>query len=320
MTLVAIRHCPRTCHRVHRVAEKNTVKRDWLAIACALSAVAIWGWWMSATRLAAQQGIAPLDVALMRYIVPALLLLPVWMPTLRKLKAAPGWSVIAMLGWGAPFLWLVTASLKEASVVYLATIVPCTMPIFAVIAERVFFNQQPTRAQLIGFALIALAALLVILNAIFGGGISLSSLTLMFLAAAGWTCYVVAFRHTGLTAAQGAAWVSVASTIIILVIKLVSDTELLPLTTDQLVFNGLAQGFLSGFVAVLLYTTAIGRLGTARAASFSVLMPTLGSFFAWVWLGETPSSFNLLALFLGTLGVAVINGMIRKSPKPTQIP
>jgi len=103
-----------------------------------------------------------------------LLLIPVWISTLRKLKTAPLWSVIAMLGWGAPFLWLVTASLKDTKVIYLATIVPCTMPIFAVIAERVFFAQQPTRAQLFGFALIATAALLVVFNALLGGGINLS--------------------------------------------------------------------------------------------------------------------------------------------------
>jgi len=295
---------------------QHSTKHDWLAIGCALTAVAIWGWWMSATRVAAQQGIAPMDVALMRYSVPALLLLPVWLSTARKLKAAPKWAIIAMLGWGAPFLWLVTASLKDTNVVYLATIVPCTMPIFAVIAERVFFNQQPSRAQVIGFSLIAFAALMVVVNAIVGGGIDLSSLVLMFLAAAGWTCYVVAFRHTGLTAAEGAAWVATASTIIIVLIKLASGKAFLPLTTDQLIFNAIAQGFISGFVAVLLYTIAIDRLGTARAASFSVLMPTLGSFFAWVWLNETPTVFNLLALLVGTLGVAVINGLIKTQRLP----
>lgn len=266
---------------------------------------------MSATRVAAQQGIAPLDVALLRYCVPAVLLIPVWMSTLRKLKTAPVWSIVALLGWGAPFLWLVTESLKASNVSYLATIVPCTMPIFAVIAERVFFNQRPTRTQLIGFVLIASAALLVMVNAILGNDAHFKSLGLMFLAAAGWASYVVAFRHTGLTAAEGAAWVCTASTVIILVIKLLLGTELLPLTTEQLVFNAIAQGFLSGFIAVILYTTAIGKLGTARAASFSVLIPILASFFAWVWLDETPSTYNLIALILGTLGVAVINGVLK---------
>ena len=267
---------------------------------------------MSATRVAAKQNIAPIDVALMRYSVPAILLIPVWLATLRKLKTAPVWSIIAMLGWGAPFLWLVTASLKDTNVVYLATIVPCTMPLFAVLAERILFSKQPTRTQLIGFILIATAALIVVLNAVFGGGISLTSLGLMLMAAAGWSAYVVSFRHTGLSAAEGAAWVCVASTVIILLIKLATGDALLPLTTEQLVFNLVAQGFLSGFVAVLLYTIAIGRLGTAHAASFGVLVPSVASFFGWAWLGEVPTALNMVALLFGTTGVAVINGIIFK--------
>jgi len=281
-----------------------------MAITCALSAVAIWGWWMSATRVAATEGIAPIDVAFMRYSIPAILLIPVWLATLRKLKNAPLWSIIAMLGWGAPFLWLVTASVQDTKVVYLATIVPCTMPIFAVVAERILFKRVPDRTQLVGFGLVAMAALLVMLNAIFGGGISLSSLVLMLLAACGWGSYVVAFRHTGLTAAQGAAWVCVASTALIVVIKLIIGGEFLPLTRDQFIFNAVAQGFLSGFVAVLLYTIAIEKLGSTQAASYGVLVPVLASFFAWVWLGEIPTFFNLLALSFGTAGVAVINGLV----------
>ena len=263
---------------------------------------------MSATRVAAQQNIAPIDVALMRYSVPAILLFPVWLSTVRKLKSAPLWSLIAMLGWGAPFLWFVTASLKDAKVVYLATIVPCTMPIIAVAAERIFFAKKLTRTQLTGFVFIVLAALSVVFNAVAGGGISITSLGFMFLAAAGWSSYVVAFRHTGLSAAEGAAWVCTTSTLAIVLIKLITKTALLPLTSDQIIFNAFAQGFLSGFVAVLLYTVAIGRLGTAKAASFGVLVPALASFFAWIWLGETPTALNLLALLLGTTGVAVING------------
>jgi len=297
-------------NRILQISDTKPNKHDWLAITCAFMAVAIWGWWMSATRIAAQQGIAPLDVAFMRYSVPALLLLPVWLPTLRKLKHAPRWSVIAMLGWGAPFLWLVTASLKGSNVVYFATIVPCTMPIFAVIAERVFFDQQPTRTQVIGFVLIGTAALMVILNAIAGSNTSLTSLGLMFLAAMGWACYVVSFRHTGLTAAQGAAWVSVVSTLAILLAKLVTGSELLPLTTDQFIFNAFSQGLISGFCAVLLYTMAIDRLGPVRAASFSVLLPILGALFAWIWLNEVPSGFSLFTLVLATIGVGVVNGVL----------
>ena len=294
-------------------SETKQKKRDWLAIICALTAVAIWGWWMSATRVAAKQDISPIDVALLRYCVPALLLLPVWLSTWHKLKTAPRWAVIAMLGWGAPFLWLVTESLKDTNVIYFATIVPCTMPLFAVLAERFLFGQQVTRSQLIGFSMIASAAFLIMLHAIFDSGINLYSFILMLLASAGWSSYVVSFRHTGLTAAQGTAWVCVASTAILILIKLLIGGEFLPLSKEQILFNAFAQGFVSGFVAVLLYTIAISKLGTARASSFSVLVPLLASFFAWVWLKETSGWYNLIALLLATAGVAVINGIIIKS-------
>ena len=285
---------------------------DPIALLCVLSAVTIWGWWMSATRIAATQGVAPIDVAFLRYAVPAVLLLPIWLATWRKLARAPWWSLLAMLGWGAPFLWLVTASLETANVVYLATIMPCTMPIFALLGEWVFFRFKPEKKHLAGFGFIATAALIVIFNALTGSsGIDVQSLVLMLFAAMGWACYVVAFKHTGLTAAQGAAWVCTASSAMIIVIKLAGGGAFLPMTREQIVFNVFAQGFLSGFVAVILYTIAISRLGAPRAASFSVLMPVTGALFAWGWLNEQPLPADMLALLLGTLGVAVVNGLIR---------
>lgn len=283
-----------------------------ISILYVLGAVVIWGGWMSATRIASKDGVAPIDVAFLRYAVPAVLLLPVWLSALRKLPAAPLWALVAMLGWGAPFLWLVAESLEKSNVVYLATIVPCTMPIFAVIAQKVFFKATLDRKQRVGFTLIGVASLIVVFSALAGTeGIDLYSLMLMLFAAAGWACYVVAFPYTGFTAAQGAAWVSAVSTLIIVLIKLFSSGPFLSLTRDQLIFNSVTQGLLSGFVAVIFYTIAIERMGSARAASFSVIMPVTGALIAWLWLAEVPLSTDLIALCCGVLGVSVINGVIR---------
>jgi drug/metabolite transporter (DMT)-like permease len=46
-----------------------------------------------------------------------------------------------------------------------------------------------------------------------------------------------------------------------------------------------------------------------------MLMPALGAMFAWLRLGENSSAFNILALVLGTVGVAVVNGLIRVRKK-----
>jgi drug/metabolite transporter (DMT)-like permease len=291
---------------------KLTQPSDFLALFCAFAAVLIWGWWMSATRVAANNGVAPIDVAFLRYSIPAVLLIPIWIPTVRKLHAAPKWALLAMLGWGAPFLWLVTASLENSNVIYLATIVPCTMPVFAFMAERLLFKFRPVRNHWVGFALIGFAALIIIARALLvGDDIDGFSVLMMLLAAMGWAGYVVAFKHTGLSVTQGATWVCVTSTLLIISVKIISGGSFLPMTTEQLIFNGVAQGLVSGFVAVILYTYAIARLGSARAASFSVLMPVFGAAFAWAWLGEQAIWQDLVALTLATIGVAIVNGVIR---------
>lgn len=282
------------------------------AVLAALCAVTIWAGWMSATRVAATQGVAPIDVAMLRYAVPALMLAPFWASTFGKLRSAPLWSLVALLGWGLPFVWLVTAALQRASVVNLATIVFCTMPIFAVAGERVIFGTKVDPARLPGFVLIGIAALLVILGALFGNaGTDLYSLFLLLLASAGWASYTIAFKHTGFSPIEGPAYVCIISTLVVLVIKGLSPGAFFPLTWSQIAFNAIAQGVLSGFVATILYTTAIARLGSTRTASFSVLMPMLGTGIAFFWLGEAPTALDMIALSLGTVGVAIVNDVVR---------
>jgi len=298
--------------RLGRMTGTMRQNDDTTAFLLALGAVTIWAGWMSATRFAAIDGIAPIDVSMLRYGVPALMLAPVWPGTFRKLRTAPTWSLIAMLGWGLPFVWLVTASLERANVVHLATIVFCTMPVFAVLGEWLLFGTTVDRVRLPGFLLIAIAASMVIASALIGdNGTDLYSVSLMLIATAGWAAYTVAFKHSGFSPAEGPAYVCVVSTILLLAIKALGSDPFFPLTWPQIAFHAVAQGVLSGFVATILYTMAIARIGATRTASFSVLMPMMGTAIAFAWLGEAPSMLDLGALAIGTLGFAIVNGVIR---------
>lgn len=282
------------------------------AILFVLIAITIWSGWMSATRIAATSGVASIDIAALRYGVPAIMLAPVLKTTFQKMRHAPLWSLIAMFGWGLPFVWLLATALESANVVHLATIVFCTMPVFAVAGERLIFGTRLDPKRVPGFLLIGMAALIVILNALIGdGGADPKSVMLMLLASAGWASYTVAFKHTGFSPLEGPAYVCAVSTLVLLVIKALSTGPWLPLSWSQLVFNGIAQGVLSGFFATILYTMAIARLGSARTASFSVLMPIVGTTIAFFWLEEMPSAVDMVALALGTLGVAIVNDALR---------
>ena len=81
---------------------------------------------------------------------------------------------------------------------------------------------------------------------------------------------------------------------------------------DELV----AQGVLTGLVATIAYGLAINRLGVPRAASFSVLVPVIATVLAFFWIGEVPSVLDGVALAVGTLGVAVVNGVLRRPRRP----
>lgn len=287
-------------------------KSETTAMLLALGAITIWASWMSATRIAATDGVAAIDVALLRYGVPALMLAPVWVSTFRKLLVTPVWALIALMGWGLPFVWLVATALEQANVVTLATVVFCTMPLFAILGDWIVFGTKVEPKRLPGFALIGIAALIVISSALMGElGTDPYNVLLMLLAAAGWASYTVAFKHTKFSPLEGPAYVCLVSTVILLAIKAISSEPVLPLTWSQIVFNGVAQGVLSGFVATIFYTMAIDSLGGARTASFSVIMPILGTAIAFLWLGEVPSIVDMIALSLGTIGVAIVNDVIR---------
>lgn len=291
--------------------------RDGLGLALAVLAVVIWAAWLPATRLAIADGLGPLDIALLRYAVPAIVLAPVWWRAGLLPRGVPLPLLLAMLGWGAPFVMLVSAGMARASVAHTAALVPCTMPVIAAVAARVCYGERIPARRRAGIGLIAVAALCVLASVFAGGGATdLPTVGLLLLASGGWAAYTVAYRRSGLTAMQGAGIVFAWSTLLMLPVAAIGGTGMGAVPLSSLAFHFLVQGVLTGLVATVAYGLAIDRLGTARASSFSVLVPVLATVLAFFWLGEAPSVLDGLALAIGTLGVAAVNGVLprRRSP------
>lgn len=277
----------------------------------ALVAVVIWAAWLPATRIALDDGLGPADISLLRYAVPALLLAPVCWRTGLRPDGVPVPLLIAMMCWGAPFVLLLSAGLERASVVHTAALVPCTMPVIAAVASWVLYGERIARARLLGMALIGFAALCVLGSVLSGSDTTdLTAIGLLLLASCGWAAYTVAYRRSGLTAMQAAAVVFAWSTLLLVPLVLLKGSALGQLSLASLVFHVTAQGVLTGCVATIAYGLAINRLGVPRAASFSVLVPVLATLLAVVWIGETPSLIDSIALGVGTLGVAIVNGAV----------
>lgn len=297
-------------------------RADLPGYAALFTAVIIWGGWMPATRLAANDGVAPLDVALLRYGVPALVLLPIVIRLWPKLRAAPVWSLIGMMGWGAPFVFCVSLAMGDASVAHTAALVPCMMPLLALAVERALFGTRVAAWQVPGFVLIGICAALVLGRVLLTEtGTRPGSVALLLLASAGWGMFTLSFRRSGLAPLEAAAFVCAASTLLVLPPLALVGSTLGGVSWQMLGFHALAQGVFSGIIATAAYAYAIGQLGVSRSAASGVLVPALATGMALIWLNEVPAALDVAALALGTLGVAIVNGLFRrrqKEPLPPQ--
>ena len=263
---------------------------------------------MAATRFAVNEAIAPLDLSLLRYGVPAVLLAPYWWRRGVVPKGVPLWALIAMMGWGAPFVILMAMAMETAPVAHAAAIVPCMMPLIAAGLGLTFFSERFGRPQKVGFALIGFGAACVLIPLLIGqDGAALYGIGLLMFCALGWASFTTAYKRSGLSAPEAAGIICLYSTVLVALALLFTGSSLADLSWQTVAFHATAQGLLSGAVATIAYGMAIERLGPPRASSFSALVPGIAAVIAYVWLKETPSGLDIVALLSASLGVAFVN-------------
>ena len=258
-----------------------------------LSAVLIWGGWIVATR--DQVGhVSPLDLSVIRYGGPALLLAPVW---LRRGIVPKGedWRLIAIMatGWGAPFVLLTGTGLQSVPASLFGPMVPATLPLFVAAWDR-FAVGTPIRAERgIGLCLILCSIALVVAPALAAGdpGVPRGAPFLLS-AAAGWAAFTIAFRNTGLTGLEATAYTALWSTPPVLAASLVFGSDLPALPWGEIGWIVLSQAILSGVGAVAAFAAAVRLLGPEGASSFTSLVPVVAALGGWAVLGEDPGALG----------------------------
>jgi drug/metabolite transporter (DMT)-like permease len=286
----------------------------WLA---ALATVMIWGVWAVATRHAVTHDLPPAAVGLLRFGVPALVLIPFsWRTGLFPKDLGP-LKALALLGSGAPFFLIVALGMQFAPAAEIGPLLPGTMPLFVALIGWLAFGERPGGVRLIGFALILIGVV-----CIGGYGLLLTGSgawrghLLLLCGACLWGIYTHAYRRSGLSALQAAALIALWSVLL-----------LIPFGTLPLIHafgNGLAaslvlqlvlQGFLAGVAGIVLYGVAIDRLGASRAAAVSPLSIVLAALIAIPVLGEYPGPAALVGIAMATLGVVLASGIVSR-PSP----
>jgi drug/metabolite transporter (DMT)-like permease len=290
---------------------KTSIKIGLLA---AIATVASWTTWIISTRIAVDQE-APLSPALLAFIrfgTAAVVLSPYWW----RLGVAPkGMKPAVGLGLmfaGLPYLFAVVLGLRYAPATEAGPLLTGTLPLFVGALSVLVLGERFTRHRLAGLALIGAGTLFIVAPSFFRPG-SQNWIGHLFvlLGAASWSIYTIAFRKSGLNAVQAASLVGLWSVIALLpfaAADILRDLQTTPATT--LLQQIAIQGLLAGVLALILYTTAVTRLGPSRTTAVTAITPVSALLTAFILLGEQPEPLGITGCVLIVAGVVFASGVL----------
>lgn len=270
-------------------------------------AVTIWAGFALSMRSMAMTNLTTADVALLRFIVPAVALLP-FVPARLAVLRSVSWTAAAMvvLGAGVPFFFLAAVGAKATSATHVGALVAGTAPLSAVLVKRCFYGFAVSAKLALSLAVIvAGVALMVSALPLREGGQMLAGIGALLLASLCWGFNTVGLQRLKIDAV-GAAIILVYPSLFAVVALIgfdVVDSRLSQAAVSEMLPFILVQGVAVGIVSTLAYSLAIQQLGSSLSAAIGSLAPALACVMAIPLLGEMPNVATLVAVVIIVVGV-----------------
>lgn len=280
-----------------------------VGVAAAAVTVLIWSLWIVAIRGAATVHAPVAWLGIVRFAVPAVALAPFWWK-FGLLPKGVGFVPLALMvaGSGALYFVLIALGIAHASAAEGAVLLGGTTPLVAALLTAIVERERFGAGRLVGFALVVAA-----MAAIGGPAIASGEGLGRFLIVVGgvlWAGYTLAFRRSGLPPLAAAGIIATWSTLLFVPFAVFSDPGVLLSSPTLLLGQVIAQGVLTGMVALACYGLAVRHLGASRAALIAALPPAFATLLAIPILGETPTPLALLGVALAVVGVALASGAL----------
>jgi drug/metabolite transporter (DMT)-like permease len=279
-------------------------------VAAAVFAVTIWAGWIPVTRLGVITRLTPVDVAALRYGTSGLLLLPVLLARWREVPWQRVGLLAAMIvGAGVPYFLVFATGLRMANSGQGGVLGPGASGVFTVLIAALLLGERPGRARLLGVSITAAGVALVVLHELYAGGTRAAGFGLILCASLGWASFTVASRVLRLRPVVTTAVIAVVNGALYLPFYLASGNlqRLVVVPAHDIALQVVYQGVLTGIIALIAFTFAVGRLGAAGAASFTPLSPVLVAVSGWLILGDSVDAATAAGLAAVGLGVFVAN-------------
>lgn len=280
----------------------------------AAATVAIGVAWQLATRAGVTTTLAPIDLALFRYVIPAIVMAPIWLRHGVIPKALPlPFLILMVLGAGLPFGLLGMAGAQFAPVAHMGALLPGTMPLFVAILSGLVLKESFAPGRLVGFGLIVVGILAIGGHVIFHGEPGVWRGDLLFMSASMvWAVYTVAYRKSGLSPWHSSAMVSFWSAVLVIPAWFLTGAgKLTTAPVGDVLFQAFSQGLLAGVCGFGAFALAVKHIGPTPTATAGALVPVCVAAGGWLILREPIDALTALGIAATTLGVIFATGAIR---------
>jgi drug/metabolite transporter (DMT)-like permease len=275
-----------------------------------VAAVIIWACFALSIRLISLSNVLPADVALIRFTVPALLLLPFVASRLSRMRRAPFMAfMLVSVGGGLPFFLIAAAGGRYATASYVGALIAGTTPISASIIRYFYKKQKITNIKAIGLLIIATGVGVLVASL---GNINekvILGIGILLIASFFWGSYTVGLKDLGVDPLSCVALVTYPSLLVLLLLIAggAVESNILHYTLKECLPFIAMQGVGVGFFSTLFYAIAIQHLGTTRCATFGSLAPVVATFLAIPFLNEIPTTLSVIGVIIITAGVIYSN-------------
>ncbi|WP_372881124.1 DMT family transporter [Psychromonas sp.] len=270
----------------------------------------IWSGFSLTVRAINGSSLTMADVALIRFAIPVLLLLPMLPSRLKKIKRIRLSDLFLVMLGGLPFFFFAALGAKTAPTAYMGSILAGTPPFFVAILTCCCYRQVISKKQLFTLTLIMSGVMVMILGQ--SEEISadiLRGVAFLFCGSFVWAGFTLGIRRAGIDAISITIILSISSFFIILALMasglMTSNFGSFSLS-EALPFI-LVQGLGAGFIAIIGYSYAVHHLGPAKSSVIGSLSPGVTALLAVPVFNEPLSMAILIGISLTTLGVILSN-------------
>ena len=269
--------------------------------------ICIWTGFILVSRYGGKGVLTGWDVTALRFGVGALIAL-IFLPrvTLPPYKVILLFSVFGGIGYSVT----VYAGFRLAPAAHAAVLLPGTLPFATAVIAWLWLRQKPSPAQRIALMLVFIGIALTTADTFFHGahltGLQMIGDLLFLCGSSSWAVFTLQLRRYPIPPLTAAVTTTLGSAILYLPIW----WFFLPSTLGQapvaeIAMQAAYQGILVVFVAMLLYTFAVRRLGAQPVTLLMAIVPGVSALAAVPILGEPLSLLTLAGLGAVTMGAVI---------------